>query len=56
AAAARSQRPDASRPVPARSATVSPAARRSSRTRRIAKDLLPPIVTRALVKRRRARG
>jgi hypothetical protein len=48
------QRPDSSRPAPPRPATVSPAKRHPSRTRRIAKDLLPPIVTRALVKRRRA--
>ncbi|MGP4045567.1 class I SAM-dependent methyltransferase [Streptomyces sp. 2A115] len=42
-----------SRPTPARPTPSAPArARRRSRTRKIAKDLLPPIVTRALVRRR----
>ena len=48
----------AAKPAPAprattRPATVAAAQRRPSRTRRIAKDLLPPIITRALVKARK---
>ncbi|MFE9649707.1 class I SAM-dependent methyltransferase [Streptomyces sp. NPDC006365] len=48
----------APKPAPApraatRPATVTAAKRRPSRTRRIAKDLLPPIITRALVKARK---
>jgi hypothetical protein len=44
----------APKPTPApRAATVGPAKRRPSRARRIAKDLLPPIVTRAIVKARK---
>ncbi|MBQ0848650.1 class I SAM-dependent methyltransferase [Streptomyces sp. NPDC057620] len=43
-----------SRPAPARPATTAPP-RRPGRARALAKDLLPPIVTRALARRRRGR-
>ncbi|MEV0227647.1 class I SAM-dependent methyltransferase [Streptomyces sp. NPDC050704] len=40
-----------SRPAPARPVTIAPAAR-PNRARKVAKDLLPPIVTRALIRTR----
>jgi len=49
-----SARPAPAGPAPLRPATAAPA-RRPSRARALAKDLLPPLVTRALVRRRRGR-
>ncbi|MDQ1038281.1 hypothetical protein QFZ75_004697 [Streptomyces sp. V3I8] len=53
-APAASSRPAPAGPAPARPVTAAPAGR-PGRARRLAKDLLPPIVTRALVKGRRGR-
>ncbi|WP_413757491.1 class I SAM-dependent methyltransferase [Streptomyces sp. MMBL 11-3] len=53
-APAAASRPAPAGPAPTRPGTTAPAGR-PGRARRLAKDLLPPIVTRALVKRRRGR-